>query len=146
MWRNVRSVRSPFYSLKSSDSYLTVASIFIYRFSFVEMPSLRGYSAFIYNALASTPLIEYQPMVDGTGTLASCYIESTADQPFSIVLRDNAGMFTQGTAVHVDGIYVDNGLTGPGIATERTWYGKRVDHVNVRPFIFRRNPSGIQIK
>jgi hypothetical protein len=110
------------------------------------MPSLRGYTAFILNALTNTPLIEYQPTVNETGTLATCYIESSADQPFSIILRDGTGMFTQGTALHVDGIYVDNGLTGPGIATERSWFGKRVDHVNVRPFIFRHNPSGISLR
>jgi hypothetical protein len=52
------------------------------------------------------------------------------------------GRFAQGTAVHIDGVYVDNGLTGPGIAIERRWYGKRVDHVFVKPFVFRENTSG----
>jgi hypothetical protein len=109
-----------------------------------KMPSLRGYNAYILNALTNTPLIEYQATVNGNGTLATCYVESVADQPFSIVLRDTAGLVTQGTAVYVDGIYIDNGLTGPGIATERSWFGKRIDHINIRPFIFRQNPSGHQ--
>ena len=106
------------------------------------MPSLRGYTAYILNALTNTPLEEHRPTVNEAGTLATCYIESDADQPFSIVLRDTIGLTTQGTAVFVDGVYVDNGLTGPGIATERSWFGKRIDHITVKPFIFRHNPSG----
>jgi hypothetical protein len=109
------------------------------------MPSLLGYSAFISNALTCTPLPEYQPSIDDSGHIVTCYIESNTNQPFTVVLRDATANFCQGTAVQVDGVYVDNGLTGPGVSVERTWYGKRIDHVSVKPFIFRDNPSGMAL-
>ena len=106
------------------------------------MPLHKGFIATIYDASTNLPLQEYAPSVDRETDTATSYIETKADQPFTIVLRDTTSAFSQGTAVYVDGVYVDNGLTGPGIATERRWFGKRIDHVHVRPFIFRQNPSG----
>jgi hypothetical protein len=106
------------------------------------MPRHKGFIAAIYDAATSLPFLEYAPRVDDTTSVATSYIETTADQPFTIVLRDTLNKFSQGTAVYVDGVYVDNGLTGPGIATERRWFGKRIDHLHVKPFVFRQNLSG----
>lgn len=106
------------------------------------MPFHKGFIATIYDASTNLPLQEYAPTLDQSTNTATCYIETKADQPFTIVLRDTTGAFSQGTAVYVDGVYVDNGLSGPGIATERRWFGKRIDHVHVKPFIFRQNTSG----
>jgi hypothetical protein len=106
------------------------------------MPSYKGFTATVYDSQTSLPLPEYNPSFDNMTNITTSYIETNQDQPFTIALRDSTGAFSQGTAVYVDGVYVDNGLTGPGIATERRWYGKRIDHELVRPFVFRRNPSG----
>src|SRR5277367_1177734 len=106
------------------------------------MPFHKGFRATIYDSTTSLPLTEYAPFIDPTTDTVTSYIQTTADQPFTIILHDTINTFSQGTAVYVDGVYVDNGLTGPGIATERRWFGKRVDHIHVRPFIFRENPSG----
>jgi hypothetical protein len=107
------------------------------------MPSYNGFTATVYDSQTSLPLPEYNPSLNPNTNTTTSYIETNQDQPFTIVLRDSTSAFSQGTAVYVDGVYVDNGLTGPGIATERRWYGKRIDHELVRPFVFRRNPSGI---
>lgn len=109
------------------------------------MPTYKGFTATIYDAETSLPLPEYSPTINQMTDIATSYIETMENQPFTIVLRDTINTFSQGTAVYVDGVYVDNGLTGPGIATERRWFGKRVDHIHVKPFIFRRNPSGMLI-
>lgn len=106
------------------------------------MPSYKGFTATIYDSQTSLPLSEYNLHFNPITNTTTSYIETNQDQPFTIVLRDATSTCSQGTAVYVDGVYVDNGLTGPGIATERRWYGKRIDHELVRPFIFRRNPSG----
>jgi hypothetical protein len=107
------------------------------------MPSHKGFIAAIYDATTSLPFLEYAPRIDDGNSVATSYIETTADQPFTIVLRDTLRTFSQGTAVYVDGAYVDNGLTGPGIAIERRWFGKRIDHLNVKPFVFRHNLTGL---
>src|SRR5271156_6030831 len=101
------------------------------------MPTHKGFTATIYDAQTSLPLEEHSPTINTATNVATAYIETTADQLFTIVLRDTYSSVSQGTAVFVDGVYVDNGLTGPGIASERRWFGKRIDHVNVRPFVFR---------
>jgi hypothetical protein len=106
------------------------------------MPFHKGFIATIYDVSTNLPLQEYAPTLDRATNTATSYIETKADQPFTIVLRDTTSAFSQGTAVYVDGVYVDNGLTGPGIATERRWFGKRIDHVHVKPFIFRQNTAG----
>ena len=106
------------------------------------MPSYKGFTATVYDSQTSLPLPEYNSSFNTNTNITTSYIETNQDQPFTIVLRDATSACSQGTAVYVDGVYVDNGLTGPGIATERRWYGKRVDHELVRPFVFRRNPSG----
>jgi hypothetical protein len=98
--------------------------------------------ATIIDTKTNLPLPEYAHTVNSTTNTATSYIETTANQLFTIVLRDTNQIVSQGTAVYVDGVYVDNGLTGPGIATERKWFGKRIDHQLVRPFIFRQNSSG----
>ena len=102
-----------------------------------SMPTHKGFTATIYDAQTSQPLEEYAPTINTSTGIVTTYIETTADQAFTIVLRDSVGGISQGTAVFVDGVYVDNGLTGPGIASERRWFGKRVDHINVLPFVFR---------
>ena len=109
------------------------------------MPFHKGFIATIYDASTNLPLQEYAPTLDRATDTATSYIETKADQPFIIVLRDTTSAFSQGTAVYVDGVYVDNGLTGPGIATERRWFGKRIDHVQVKPFIFRQNTAGTNL-
>jgi len=101
------------------------------------MPTYKGFTATIYDVQTSQPLEEYCPTINTATNVATAYIETRADQLFTIVLRDTYGAVSQGTAVFVDGVYVDNGLTGPGIASERRWFGKRIDHVYVRPFVFR---------
>jgi hypothetical protein len=175
------------------------------------MPSYKNFTATILDTSTARPLQEYMTSHNPLTNTCQTYIESHANQPFTIVLRDDSllaqstsgpwyaqmsspaapgtnpmishpqsalhgrgvdfsagrdefshstggdglfypaqeGLFeraeggvAQGTAVHVDGVYVDNGLTGPGIAVERRWYGKRVDHMFVKPFVFRENTSG----
>lgn len=110
------------------------------------MPTHKGFTAIIYDAVNGLPFPEYCPSVNTLTDTITCYIETRAEQAFTIVLRDNIGQFSQGTAVYVDGMYVDNGLTGPGVATERKWFGKRIDHIRVKPFIFRRNSAGMSMK
>ena len=105
------------------------------------MPSHKGFIAAVLDAQTSQPLDEYGQTIDTVTDTATSYIETTENQSFAIVLQDTINKFSQGTAVYVDGIYVDNGLTGPGIAVERKWFGKRIDHAHVKPFIFRRNHS-----
>jgi hypothetical protein len=109
------------------------------------MPSYKGFIANILNPSTALPFIEHGESIDSTTDMVTTYIETTPDEPFSIVLRDTTNTVSQGTAVYVDGVYIDNGLTGPGIASERRWFGKRIDHVHVKPFIFRNNPSGISV-
>jgi len=106
------------------------------------MPTYKGYKASILDGLTSLPLPEYETTVSSNPDFVTCYIESSADQFFNIVLEDMTAGISQGTAVYVDGIYIDNGLTAPGVAVERRWYGKRIDHESVRPFIFRNIISG----
>jgi hypothetical protein len=107
-----------------------------------SMPTHKGYTASIYDVETGLPFHEYSTSLNIQTDISICYIETKPDQPFTIVLRDNQGQFSQGTAVYVDGSYVDNGLTGPGVATERRWFGKRVDHMHVKPFVFRRCETG----
>jgi hypothetical protein len=106
------------------------------------MPIYKGFEATIFDANTSLPMTEFSPTFTPHTNTATCYIETSEDQPFTIVLRDTIGSFSQGTAVYVDGVYVDNGLTGPEIASERRWFGKRIDHKNVKPFVFRKNQAG----
>jgi hypothetical protein len=105
------------------------------------MPSYRSFTATIHDTTTLLPLREYMTSHNPLTNTCQTYIESSHNQPFTIVLKDEDSVFAQGTAVFVDGVYVDNGLTGPGIAVERRWYGKRVDHVFVKPFVFRENLS-----
>src|ERR1700733_10003513 len=106
------------------------------------MPFHKGFRATIYDSTTSVPLTEYAPFIDPTTDTVTSYLQTTVDsQPkFTSIPHDTVNTFSQGTTVYVDGVYVDNGLTGPGIATERRWFGKRIDHIHVRPFIFRANP------
>jgi hypothetical protein len=107
------------------------------------MPTHKGFVATIFDTKTNIPLTEYAPSINPATNTATSYIETTANQTFTIVLRDTSQTVSQGTAVYVDGVYVDNGLTGPGIASERRWFGKRIDHDRVRPFIFRQNQTCI---
>jgi len=106
------------------------------------MPIYDGFVASIHDADTGAPLPEYACCINPKSRTATCYIETKTAQGFIVILRDVGNGSSQGTAVYVDGIYVDNGLTGPGIAVERKWFGKRIDHIHVRPFVFRDNPSG----
>ena len=106
------------------------------------MPIYDGFVASIYDADTGVPLPEYGCFINPKIRSVTCYIETKPDQRFIVILRDVSNGSPQGTAVYVDGVYVDNGLTGPGIAVERKWFGKRIDHLHVRPFVFRDNPSG----
>src|SRR5437762_7660465 len=106
------------------------------------MPIHNGFMAAIVDEASQLPLEEYRPTLDPTTNIVTCYVETKLNQPFTIVLRDTTSVFSQGTSVYVDGIYVDNGLTGPGIAIERRWFGKRIDQIHVKPFIFGHNPAG----
>lgn len=140
------------------------------------MPTLKGFKATIYDAKTSLPLPEYScpRLIDHASNVSTTYIETTANQTFTIVLvhdpqiisqtvsqhlpddstqiiglssvshetMGEVGTGTVGTAVYVDGVYADNGLTGPGVAEERRWFGKRVDYQHIRPFVFRNNTAG----
>src|SRR2546423_10735612 len=108
----------------------------------ITMPSYKSFTATIHDTTTLLPLREYMTSHNPLTNTCQTYIEPSHNQPFTIILKDEESVFAQGTAVFVDGVYVDNGLTGPGIAVERRWYGKRVDHVFVKPFVFRENLSG----
>src|SRR5271154_2450427 len=132
---NTFSKSVPFPTVRRSILNLPSHTFRIHFLTLPSMPTYKGYKASILDGLTSLPLPEYETTVSSNPDFVTCYIESSADQFFNIVLEDMTAGISQGTAVYVDGIYIDNGLTAPGVAVERRWYGKRIDHESVRPFI-----------